>query len=89
MGDESHVVNMFEAKSNLSRLVEALETGAAREFVIARNGRPAARLVPLQEENTTIRLGLQDGRFDIPSLEEFNAGDEAIARLFLGEADAV
>ena len=36
---------MLEAKSTLSRLVEAIERGEAREIVIARNGRPAARLV--------------------------------------------
>ena len=36
-------VNMLEAKSNLSRLVEAVETGAETEIIIARNGRPAAQ----------------------------------------------
>jgi hypothetical protein len=33
----------FEAKTHLSRLVEATETGAETEVVIARNGRPVAR----------------------------------------------
>ena len=37
-------VNMFEAKSQLSRLVEAVETGAETEIIIARNGKPAAKL---------------------------------------------
>jgi len=32
------MVNMLEAKTHLSRLVEAIETGAATEVVIARNG---------------------------------------------------
>ena len=40
-------VNMLEAKSSLSRLVEVIELGQEREIVIARNGRPAARLVPI------------------------------------------
>jgi len=39
-------VNMLQAKSSLSRLVEAIEQGQEREIVIARNGRPAAKLVP-------------------------------------------
>ena len=39
------VVNMLEAKSNLSRLVEAVESGVETEIIIARNGRPAAKLV--------------------------------------------
>ena len=36
-------VNIYEAKSNLSRLVEAVERGAEAEIVIARSGRPVAR----------------------------------------------
>ena len=41
------IVNMLQAKSTLSRLVEAIEQGEEREIVIARNGRPAAKLVPI------------------------------------------
>ena len=41
------VVNMLEAKTHLSRLVEEVESGATNEIVIARNGKPAARLVPI------------------------------------------
>ncbi len=40
-------VNMLEAKTQLSRLVEAVETGAETEIIIARNGRPVARLVAI------------------------------------------
>jgi prevent-host-death family protein len=39
---------MLEAKTHLSRLVEAIETGAEAEVVIARNGRPVARLIGLR-----------------------------------------
>ena len=38
-----HAVNMLQAKSNLSRLVEAIELGDEREIIIARNGRPVAK----------------------------------------------
>jgi prevent-host-death family protein len=38
------VVNMHEAKTHLSRLVEQVEAG--EEIVIARSGKPVARLVP-------------------------------------------
>ena len=38
------IVNMLEAKTQLSRLVESVELGEEMEIVIARNGRPAARL---------------------------------------------
>lgn len=36
-------INMLQAKSTLSRLVEAIEQGREHEIIIARNGRPAAR----------------------------------------------
>jgi antitoxin (DNA-binding transcriptional repressor) of toxin-antitoxin stability system len=39
-------VNMHEAKTNLSRLVAAIEAGEAEEIEIARAGRTVARLVP-------------------------------------------
>lgn len=39
-------VNVYEAKTQLSKLLEEVEGGA--EVVIARNGKPVARLVPLQ-----------------------------------------
>ena len=38
---------MHEAKTRLSQLVEAIKSGAEAEIVIAQNGVPAARLVPL------------------------------------------
>jgi len=41
---------MLEAKSSLSRLVEALEQGEEQEIIIARNGRPAAKLVPNENQ---------------------------------------
>ena len=61
------IVNMLEAKSTLSRLVEALENGAETEFIIARNGKPAARLVPLAAQMRVVRFGLAEGMFDTPT----------------------
>ena len=77
------IVNMFEAKSNLSRLVEAVESGAEPEIVIARNGRPAARLVPVAKAAGR-RIGVAKGRFETPAPDP--AVEEAAARLFRGDA---
>lgn len=80
------MVNMLEAKSSLSRLVEAVESGAESEIIIARNGKPAARLVPLAPKpDTSKRLGLVDGKYPSMSLEDFDADNEEIAKLFYGE----
>lgn len=76
-------VNMLEAKTNLSKLVEAVESGAETEIIIARNGKPAARLVPVEDKpKRRIRLGLAAGKYPSMSLEDFNALDEEIARMF-------
>ena len=54
---------MLEAKSSLSRLVEAIESGEEAEIIIARNGKPAARLVPLVSPAAGTRIGVAKGRF--------------------------
>lgn len=76
-------VNMLDAKTNLSRLVESLEQGTEREFVIARNGRPAARLVPLgQTHAKQKRLGVAKGRFVVP--DDIDTHNHEVAQLFQG-----
>ena len=57
-------VNILEAKTHLSRLVEDIASGAQRDIIIARNGKPVARLVPI--ENRTVKLGLRKGKYTIP-----------------------
>ncbi len=75
-------VNMLEAKSNLSRLVEAVETGLEAEIIIARNGRPVARLVPIAAAAPGPRVGVARGAFVVPdSIDEDN---EELCRLFMG-----
>lgn len=75
-------VNMLQAKSSLSRLVDDIEQGREREIIIARNGRPAARLVPLAEAPSGPRIGIARGRFEVP--DDIDAHNEEVARLFLG-----
>ena len=75
-------VNMLEAKSSLSRLVEAVESGAEREIIIARNGKPAAKLVAIAVQNTSKRLGIAKGMFSVP--ENIDLNNAQIAKLFLG-----
>jgi antitoxin (DNA-binding transcriptional repressor) of toxin-antitoxin stability system len=76
-------VNMFKAKSTLSQLVEAIESGAEPEIIIARNGKPAAKLVPVDApKKQGVRIGLYDGKFPSMSLEDMNASDPDILKLF-------
>jgi quinol monooxygenase YgiN/antitoxin (DNA-binding transcriptional repressor) of toxin-antitoxin stability system len=50
-------VNMLEARSTLLRLVGAVESGAEKVIIIARNGRPAAKLVAIKPAQTGKRIG--------------------------------
>jgi prevent-host-death family protein len=56
-------VNMHEAKTRLSELVSAAESG--EEVVIARDGAPAVRLVPVRAEYPPVRLGALAGEIEI------------------------
>ncbi len=62
-------VNVHEAKTNLSRLLARVAAG--EEVVIARAGKPVARLVPFRKPNGSRPLGIDKGLFDVP--EDFNA----------------
>ena len=54
------IVNMHEAKTHLSRLVERAAKG--EEVVIAKAGRPVARLVPYEETDEPRKPGAWKGR---------------------------
>lgn len=76
------VINIHEAKTHLSRIVE--EVAAGKEIVIAKAGKPMARLVPMQPGVTKKHLGLLKGKIKIPA--DFNKPLPAsVLRLFDGE----
>lgn len=76
-------VNIHAAKTHLSRLVD--QAAAGEEIVIARAGRPVARLVPLAipEVASRRRLGLLAGQCPVPA--DFDAPlPEAVLAAFEG-----
>lgn len=62
-------VNIYEAKTRLSRLVERAEAG--EDVVLGRNGRPVARITRLPAASPAIRLGVLAGRITVP--DDFDA----------------
>jgi prevent-host-death family protein len=60
MGEQ---VNIYDAKTRLSQLVDRAEAG--EEIIIARGGRPAARLVPLRPAPIERRPGRMRGRIRV------------------------
>ena len=76
-------VNMLQAKTALSRLVEAIEQGEEREIVIARHGRHAARLAPFHAAPPAQRIGVARGRFEVP--DNIDGANEDVARWLMGD----
>jgi prevent-host-death family protein len=63
------MVNIHEAKTNFSRLVERAEHG--EEILIGRSGKPVARLVPYYESRAPRTPGGWEGRVKIaPDFDE-------------------
>ncbi|HXU99378.1 MAG TPA: type II toxin-antitoxin system prevent-host-death family antitoxin [Caulobacteraceae bacterium] len=74
--------NVLEAKTNLSRLIDAVESGREAEVIIARNGKPAARLVAIDAKPGRRPLGLARGEFVVP--DDIDQDNELIAGMFNG-----
>ncbi len=76
-------VNIYEAKTQLSKLVD--EAAGGEDIIIARAGRPVARLTRVSAGQGRRKLGLLDGRFEIP--DDFNRPlPEEILSAFEGES---
>lgn len=78
-------VNVHEAKTHLSRLLGEVAEGET--VVIAKSGRPVAKLVPIgaAEARPPQRLGFMAGRYSVP--DDFDEmGRAEIEKLFAGDA---
>ncbi|HSR67057.1 MAG TPA: type II toxin-antitoxin system Phd/YefM family antitoxin [Acidobacteriota bacterium] len=73
-------VNVHEAKTHLSRLLKRVALG--EEIILARAGKPVARLVPLQEKQPRV-LGRDKGLFQVP--DDFN---DPLPEALLGEFES-
>ncbi len=71
-------VNTHEAKTHLSQILSQVESG--EEFILARAGKPIARLVPFREAGTATEPGKWRGRVHIS--DDFDQEDERIRELF-------
>ncbi len=78
---------MHDAKTNFSRLVSAIKSGAETEIIIAQNGVPAARIVPIEAVKREPRqFGFAKGQFDF-DYEAFQALDVEVQKLFDDEQE--
>jgi len=71
------VVNVHAAKTHLSRLLDAAAAG--EEVIIARAGKPVARLVSIAEDKPRRRLGTLTGKLTVLDNFDDPLPDEIIA----------
>ena len=72
------ITNIHEAKSRLSQLIEQAERG--EEVIIARAGKPVAKLVPYKKKTAGRRGGQWSGKIKIA--DHFDELPEDIAKAF-------
>jgi len=75
------IVSLYEAKTHLSALVD--KAAAGEEIIIAKNGVPHARLVPIPQNG---KRRVPAGDFKVTYIaDDFDAPDEEINAMFYGE----
>ncbi|HYP56971.1 MAG TPA: type II toxin-antitoxin system prevent-host-death family antitoxin [Beijerinckia sp.] len=80
------ISNVHDAKTNLSKLIEAALRG--EEVIIAKAGKPVVRLVAIEEapltggEKLKRGFGAMVGKWTAPADEEWAESDRYISQLF-------
>lgn len=75
------VTNIHQAKTNLSKLIEKTQNG--EEVIIAKAGKPIAKLVAYKENLKPRKMGLWKGKIWVA--DNFDDEDKEINKLFYGE----
>lgn len=80
-------LNLYDAKTNFSKLV-ANVAATGEEYIIARNGQPMAKLVPLTPAEKSPRIGFMQGKDESSVPDNFNAlYADQIEDLFYGNRE--
>jgi prevent-host-death family protein len=71
-------LNIAEAKAQFSKLVQDAARG--KTTIVARGGKPVARIVPFDDQPSKIKFGTYKGKLVIP--KDFDAPDQDIVEMF-------
>ena len=75
-----YITNIHQAKTHLSKLLEEVSKG--KEIVIAKAGKPVAKLVSYKEEKKPRKPGLLKGKIIVP--DDFSEESDEINQMFYG-----
>lgn len=79
-GAKMRQINIHEAKTNLSRLVDQAARGEA--FIIAKAGRPVVKVVPLEVASRLSHFGFMKGQMKVP--DDFDRMGQADIEIMFG-----
>ena len=75
--------NMFDAKTNLSKIAKMLEEGTEDYVIIARNGKPLLRITLEKQKQASERFGIAKGMFSVPeNFDEIDISEDFEGDLF-------
>ncbi len=75
-------VNVHQAKTHLSRLIDEIANGTEKEIVIAKSGKPKAKLVPFDDKPVKRFRGLMKGKITISKNFEDPIPDEVVQSFY-------
>ncbi len=75
-------VNILEAKTELSKLIRLMETGKEDQIIIARYGKPVAKMTVYNDTPVSKRIGIAKGKLKSP--EDLDQHNDEIVELFGG-----
>ena len=80
------IVNIYEAKTNMSKLMHLLESGQEKEIIVCNRGKPVLRWTPITASEMKPRpFGILKNKYPNIDSYDFFALDEEIAAEFEGE----
>ena len=73
-------MNVLEAKTNFSKIIAMLERKEEKEVIVARAGKPVVKIIWIEQEDVSKRIGIAKGKFTIP--DDIDECNDEIARMF-------
>ncbi len=75
-------VNVLEDKTDLSKLVNLLETKQEEVIYLEKNGVTVAQMTLIPKKTARKRIGVAEGKFKVP--DEFDSWDKEVEEMFGG-----
>ena len=75
-------VNVHQAKTHLSRLIDKVANGTEKEIVIAKSGKPKAKLIPFDDKPVKRLRGVMKGKIKISKNFEDPLPEDAIQSFY-------